>query len=375
MSEVKCNFCGVSKATTWLLNVHIRAAHTKDNNYFKCYFCFRSIRGSKLESHIGGHTEERPYMCHFKCKAYKWKSCLLRHYKNYHCGFKINTKPISLICYFCGRSHKTSFLLEDHLRAAHTYEKPFKCDIFKCVRTFSTSGYKNKHVIINCAKNPHRRKVGPNTTECYFCDVRLSRKHFHFHINGHTGEKHYKCLHCNLWFSRPVNRKRHIIAKHKMHLHHKCSFCGVSRVTLVELNTHIQRVHTKDGKKLKCYFCEKEFSHMIPNSHMVMHTNEFHHKCKYCHAQYRSSQQLKYHYFKKHPELVDARKIKSQFTNSCEICGDKFYTSELLLSHVRKHQRTNKYDETEAISRKKNRGVPISKLIGRAYRNCKVVQS
>jgi len=373
MSLLMCNFCGVSKATSRSLNAHINRTHTKQNDYLKCYFCSRFIHTANLESHIVCHTKEQPYMCHFKCTSYSFKSSLDKHYKNCHSGFKLSTKPISVSCYFCGRNNKTPSCLENHLRTAHTLEKPFKCDFSKCLRTFPTRAYKNKHFINYCTENPRRRKDELKKITCYFCHVKLSRKHFYLHTNGHTGEKPFQCLNCNLWFSHPKVRNRHILLKHKSHLQHKCSFCGVSKVTLDELNRHIRLIHTKDGKKCKCYFCKKVFSLLVPHNHMVVHTNEFHHKCKFCPAEYRASESLKYHYFKSHAELVDARKIKSQFCVSCKICGDKFYSSQLLLTHVKSHQRNNKYFETEATSRKNNRGVPISELIDRAYRNCKVV--
>jgi len=80
---------------------------------------------------------------------------------------------------------------------------------------------------------------------------------------------------------------------------------------------------------------------------MVKQTNEFHHKYKYCPAQYRAPESLKYHYFKNNPELVDANEIKSRFTFPCEICGDKFYTLDLLVTHVLMHKKTDKFDKME----------------------------
>jgi len=144
MSPFKCNFCGVSRATSALLNVHTRNVHTKDNNYIKCYFCPRSILSCKLESHVGGHTKKRPYMCHFKCKAYKLKGNLSQHYKKHHGGFKLKTERISTICYFCGKNYKTPHLVDNHLRGTHTLEKPFKCYFSKCLATFSTTRNKKQ---------------------------------------------------------------------------------------------------------------------------------------------------------------------------------------------------------------------------------------
>jgi len=376
MPNFTCNFCGISKDTSRLLNVHIRLYHTKDNNYVRCYFCFRSIRSCKLEPHIGWHTKEQPYKCHFKCIAYNLKSSLKKHYKNHHPGFTLRSKPTSsLNCYFCGRRNKTPFFLENHLRVAHTFEKPYKCEFSTCPRTFPTSGHKRKHVVYNCAQNVHRRQKLLVKTTCYFCLVNLSSRHIYLHMNGHTGEQPFKCLHCGLRFSQPKVLKRHILSKHKIPFHHKCSFCGVSRVTVGELNTHIRRHHTKDNKKFKCYFCDKEFPHLVPNNHMVKHTNEFHHKCKYCPAQFRALKSLKYHYFRNHPELMDGSKIKSQFTFSCRICGEKFYTMPLLLTHVRNHQRGSKYAGMEEKNKKRYRVAEIHEIIDKIYKCFKIKQN
>jgi len=308
MSRFVCNLCGVSKANLWQTNFHIRHFHTKDNKCLKCYFCYSFVRGSELESHMRWHTKELPYMCRkcrFKCKAYNFKSSLLRHYKSHHSGYKINTSTISLKCYFCGRINRNVFFLQNHLRVALTFEKPFKCDISECTRTFPKHSYKYLHVNNFCTKNPHRKKDELKKITCYFCHVKLSRKSFYLHINGHTREESYQCSHCNLRLAHPQVRKRHILCKHNIHLHQKCNFCGVSRVTVGELNSHIRERHTKDSKKFQCYFCRKQFSRVVKTSHMVMHTNEFHYKCKYCPAEYKENKALQNHYFKNPPELLN----------------------------------------------------------------------
>jgi len=82
------------------------------------------------------------------------------------------------------------------LRAAHTFEKPFKCDFSKCKRTFPTSQYKINHVGKYCAQNPKRKQDSQRKLTCYFCHVKVSIRTMSFHSNGHTGEKPYKCLHC-----------------------------------------------------------------------------------------------------------------------------------------------------------------------------------
>jgi len=246
-----------------------------------------------------------------------------------------NSIVVSLRCYFCDKLHRKLSELENHLRS-HTEEKPFKCLFPLCPRTFGTSDYRKRHSVVACSYNSRKKKA--KGVSCYFCLVPLRNKStLYFHLRRHTKEHPHKCSQCHLTFSQLTVRSRHVLKVHRKGPQHKCPLCDVVKLTLGELNTHIRKWHTKDNKRFKCYFCNKNIDSAMEYKHIIVHTNEFPELCKYCPANFVTKPSLQYHYFWKHADLVNAEEIRSKFRFTCYFCEEKYFTSYLLGKHLRQH--------------------------------------
>lgn len=161
------------------------------------------------------------------------------------------SKNIKLVtCKFC--NHKTfgpSKLL-NHIRAKHTFEKPFKCDL--CEKAFSSLG--------------------------------MLRTHKNFHSN----ERKYVCHHCNECFKFRTNMRVHILTQHEdpKNWKHVCPFCSKRFPIKTSFTAHVSQ-HTGE-KRFVCDTCDKSFyDRSALRNHRGIHSGERPFKCDLCPKDYR----------------------------------------------------------------------------------------
>lgn len=165
----KCDRCGRQFKQKKNLIEH-EQRHNGDRR-IRCDLCGKLFfRESYLRIHMRTHNGERPYQCTNCGKTFSTRSSLLQHGRT-HDKQLVGTFK----CAQCDRVYFNSTRLAEHMRAVHTGEKPFTCDI--CGVAFARQKCWKEHVQI------HNGKQFP----CKYCGVLFSQ--------GSGRRRHEKLMH------------------------------------------------------------------------------------------------------------------------------------------------------------------------------------
>lgn len=173
---------------------------------------------------------------------------------------KVAEKEPEYVCQICGKTFKTTSILNVHVRS-HSSERKFICNVCK-------KSYKYSTQLIN-----HKRlHTGEKTFGCYhencqktFAQLGQLKKH----VRIHTGERPYECTVCLKRFTRGYHLQTHIKLHTKAALH-VCHLCGKSYTQAPQLRIHI-RTHSST-KDFNCSVCQKSFHKIsVRNKHMQIH--------------------------------------------------------------------------------------------------------
>lgn len=97
------------------------------------------------------------------------------------------------------------FLLQHHTQS-HSGPKKFKCS--QCFATYNDKLNLFKHLKLK--HNPNREEIS-----CELCSTSFScKRNLQYHMNQHNNITPYKCTKCELSFTSPAFRSKHLRKKH-----------------------------------------------------------------------------------------------------------------------------------------------------------------
>ena len=102
-------------------------------------------------------------------------------------------------CEECAYSTKYKTHMQRHIKAIHTNDRPYKCDI--CDAAF----VQKPHLVVH--KRVH---TGEKPFKCDLCDAAFTTKcGLDMHTRTHTGERPYRCTECNATFVQSGHLTKH----------------------------------------------------------------------------------------------------------------------------------------------------------------------
>ncbi|XP_028967569.1 zinc finger protein 569-like [Galendromus occidentalis] len=273
-------------------------AHSMQKGH-RCTFCDKLfVDKNKMIRHERIHTGERPFSCLHCNMTFNQKSSLHRHVKVRHFdllqGFNVQLTSFKPVAYFkeeeedecngiapvqfveayesspellmkhqcpiCFRKFANRRNQENHIRSAHTREKPYKC--FFCVKRFCAPNTRGMHM-----RRHHPERCLPigHPTSRPLKSLRISidsaleindSEWFHSPPPDwrgwtleplapplETGTRRVQCHVCRRWMSGKQALEGHIRSRHTGERPYPCTLCGKAFATTPALRLHEHRNH------------------------------------------------------------------------------------------------------------------------------------
>ena len=331
----KCNQCEKDFATNTSLKSHIRVVHENikyqcdkcekeysceadANNHkrivhlgerHKCNQCEKDFTLKKnMQVHINAIHKKVKHQCEKCDREFPSKNSLTQHDSIVHLGKRYK-------CNQCDKEFGTRGYVQIHIRAFHENGK-YQCD--ECERDFLLKRDLKAHI-----DSIHLgiKYVCNQCNKSFGIQKSLNRHNLH----AHEG-KRYKCDKCDKDFTTPQMLKSHIRAKHEKKRENTCNICGETFPYYTSLQNHLVSIHKGLGMKLKCKFCDKQFTRKdSKNFHEKKHENIETQKvpCQICNQSYVD---LRGHVL----EVHESSKL------TCGICDKGYFRKRNLDLHMRK---------------------------------------
>ncbi|XP_023018639.1 uncharacterized protein isoform X2 [Leptinotarsa decemlineata] len=241
---------------------------------------------------------------------------------------KVNKRKNPLTCEYCGKVFHRRQHYSAHIRAKHTFEKPYQCDM-------CDAKYTNSHGLLVHKRNHNNEKP----FICSYCGKSfVCSGDLYHHSKIHLNKREYKCNMCEKSFNTASILRTHKICMHTEPNEWKyvCSYCSKRFPINSSLATHRKRhIGIKD---CSCHICEKKFfdkSDLM--KHLRSHSSERLFKCNICHdKEYKN-----HHGLRKHMKIIHdigtMKIIKPEKRFLCPMCPKIFAFNNKLQKHLCTH--------------------------------------
>lgn len=170
LNRTICGLCWKECDSVTLLKTHQKDAH--GGGSYGCDVCGRIFSSKRyISAHIlDKHAQLKTFLCHTCGEGFPVPFLLNEHVKRKH-------EQRSHDCHVCDRKFVTAMALKDHICAIHTNQRPYRCEVEGCGKTFNWP---------SCFKS-HKRVHAEDKYECSVC---LSRFSFKANLRNHLKTIH-----------------------------------------------------------------------------------------------------------------------------------------------------------------------------------------
>ena len=314
---------------------------------YECHICYKTFAHKhQLEPHLNMHTGHKP----FKCPKCSYRSAQSNNIRG-HLRRKHNAKPYK--CSTCYVEFDIKENLLTHLRVQHDIENP---KVESVTKTFRDPTYKYSVKMPNKDEaNSEMFKNNP-TNWCHVCNKKFPAKSlFENHMRCHTGERPFKCTHCDFRGSLSINILQHLLQQHDVKPF-KCSKCDERFKSNRSLKDHLIETHNVRKPKVKSYdelFRDKSYNN--EDSKLQAESNQPNKcKCSQCSKTFNHMGDLI-------PHLKNEHNIEQ--LHKCPKCNDRFNLKLSLIDHLRMVHNSEKSIIEKSYEMFRNDNVANSQLI------------